>query len=150
MRSVRNQAGVLAAVAAALGVGLLGGVIGGTPSVAQDASPVASPSGSPVASPVGTPDGAGAVPTTVTVESVDIDFIPEALTIPAKTDVTVSLPNNGRIPHNFSIDELDINETFQAGDAPQIVINAPAGTYEYYCNIPGHAPAGMVGTLTVE
>ena len=24
------------------------------------------------------------------------------------------------------------------------------GTYEYYCNVPGHKQAGMVGTLTVE
>ena len=30
------------------------------------------------------------------------------------------------------------------------VVNAPPGTYEYYCNVPGHKEAGMVGTLIVE
>ena len=30
------------------------------------------------------------------------------------------------------------------------VINAPAGEYEFYCNIPGHKEAGMVGKLTVQ
>ena len=64
--------------------------------------------------------------------------------------MTFILPNTGRIPHNFSIDELDVNETFQAGETVEVVVNAPPDTYEYYCNIPGHAPAGMVGTLIVE
>ena len=36
------------------------------------------------------------------------------------------------------------------GETQEIVVNAPAGTYEYYCNVPGHKQAGMVGTLTVE
>ena len=30
------------------------------------------------------------------------------------------------------------------------MINAPPGTYEYYCNVTGHKEAGMVGTLIVE
>jgi uncharacterized cupredoxin-like copper-binding protein len=36
------------------------------------------------------------------------------------------------------------------GDTGSATINAPAGTYEYYCNVPGHREAGMVGTLTVQ
>ena len=126
---------------------------GASPTASPDATPeisaAASPEASPTPCPTGMPD-AGAAPTVVTVESVDIDFIPAEVTIPANTDVTFILPNNGRIPHNFSIDELDVSVTFQAGETKEVVINAPAGTYEYYCNIPGHTPAGMVGTLTVE
>jgi hypothetical protein len=30
------------------------------------------------------------------------------------------------------------------------VVNAPAGTYTFICDVPGHEEAGMVGTLTVE
>ena len=45
----------------------------------------------------------------VTVESYDIYFEPSELSIPADTDVTVSLPNEGVTLHNFSIDELGIN-----------------------------------------
>jgi uncharacterized cupredoxin-like copper-binding protein len=85
----------------------------------------------------------------VTVESYDIYFEPEELSIPADTDVTVSLPNEGVTPHNFSIDELGIDVDIAPGATEETVINAPAGTYEYYCNIPGHKQAGMVGTLTV-
>ncbi|HEV2106688.1 MAG TPA: cupredoxin domain-containing protein [Thermomicrobiales bacterium] len=86
----------------------------------------------------------------VTVESVDIDFNPNEFTIPANTDVTVHLPNNGAAPHTFTIDELGIDVELAPGEEQMITINAPAGTYEYYCAVPGHAEAGMVGTMTVE
>jgi plastocyanin len=87
---------------------------------------------------------------TVTVESYDIYFEPSELSIPADTDVTVSLPNEGVTLHNFSIDELGIDVDIDPGATEETVINAPAGTYEFYCNVPGHKPAGMVGTLTVQ
>jgi uncharacterized cupredoxin-like copper-binding protein len=85
----------------------------------------------------------------VTVVSHDIFFDPKELTIPADTDVMVSLPNEGVTLHNFSIDALNIDVDIQPGATEEVVINAPAGTYEYYCNVPGHKAAGMVGTLTV-
>jgi plastocyanin len=86
----------------------------------------------------------------VTVESYDIYFEPSELSIPADTDVTVSLPNEGVTLHNFSIDELGISVDIAPGATEETVINAPAGEYEYYCNVPGHKPAGMLGTLTVQ
>ena len=52
--------------------------------------------------------------------------------------------------HDFSIDALNIAVTLNPGESGEVTINAPAGTYEYYCSIPGHKAAGMVGTLTVE
>jgi plastocyanin len=85
----------------------------------------------------------------VEVESYDIYFEPEELSIPADTDVTVRLPNEGVSLHNFSIDELEISVDIAPGATEEVVINAPAGEYEYYCNVPGHKPAGMLGTLTV-
>jgi plastocyanin len=86
----------------------------------------------------------------VTVESYDIYFEPDALSIPADTDVTVRLPNEGVTLHNFSIDQLGIDVDIAPGATEEVVINAPAGEYEFYCNVPGHKPAGMVGTLTVQ
>jgi plastocyanin len=85
----------------------------------------------------------------VEVVSMDILFEPEEVTIPADTDVTVTLPNEGVTLHNFSIDELGIDIDIQPGATEETVINAPAGEYEYYCNVPGHKAAGMLGTLTV-
>ena len=98
--------------------------------------------------PAGTPSAAGA--TSATVESYDIYFEPKELTIPAGTDVTVTLPNEGVTLHNFSIDALGISVDIAPGETKTVTINAPAGSYEYYCNVPGHKEAGMVGTLTVQ
>ena len=84
------------------------------------------------------------------VTSFDIFFEPQEVTIPANTDVTFDLPNDGVTMHNFSIDQLGISVDIQPGATEQTVINAPPGTYEYYCNVPGHKEAGMVGTLIVE
>jgi plastocyanin len=92
------------------------------------------------------PAAAGAI----VVETYDIYFEPTELTIPADTDVTVTLPNDGVTLHNFSVDELGIDVDIDPGATEEAVINASAGIYEYYCNVPGHKEAGMVGTLTVE
>jgi Cu-Zn family superoxide dismutase len=87
----------------------------------------------------------------ITVAAGDIFFDPKEITIPADTDVTVVITNGGAALHDFVIDELGID----AGDIPpgetvEVVINAPAGEYEYYCSVPGHKAAGMWGTLVVE
>jgi uncharacterized cupredoxin-like copper-binding protein/mono/diheme cytochrome c family protein len=100
-----------------------------------------------------TQDAAGEAPdaaTTQNVTSFDIYFEPKEITIPANTDVPFTLPNDGAAAHNFSIDELGIDIDLPPGSTEETVINAPPGTYEYYCNVPGHKEAGMVGTLIVE
>ena len=100
-----------------------------------------------------TQDAAGEAPdaaTTQNVTSFDIYFEPKEITIPANTDVPFTLPNDGAAAHNFSIDELGIDIDLPPGSTEETVINAPPGTYVYYCNVPGHKEAGMVGTLIVE
>ena len=106
----------------------------------------------PCPSPQGSPfPGGEAASTAVTIEMVDIAFDPKDVTIPANTDVTVTLPNNGVAVHNFNIDELGIKtEDVPGGGSTTVTINAPAGTYEFYCGVPGHREAGMVGTITVQ
>ena len=65
--------------------------------------------------------------------------------------MTVTLENTGASVHNFNIDELNIHSgDIQPGQSTTVTINAAAGSYQYYCSIPGHKEAGMVGTLTVK
>jgi nitrite reductase (NO-forming) len=118
--------------------------------------PPAATAGEGVAAPglAGTPTAAVK---SVTIESVDIDFIPAEVTIPANTDVTIDLPNHGVILHNFSITDhknpnvpnLGISVNIDPGATEHVTVNAPAGDYYYYCNIPGHEAAGMYGTMHV-
>jgi uncharacterized cupredoxin-like copper-binding protein/mono/diheme cytochrome c family protein len=124
------------------------GMVGTLTAKAGAAAPAA-----PAAAQQPAPSG-GAAPAatqTYTITAHDIFFDPKALTIPANTDVTIHLPNEGAAPHDFSIDALKISVALDPGETDKtVVINAPPGTYEYYCNIPGHKEAGMVGTLTVK
>jgi len=107
-----------------------------------------SESGAMIPADAATPAAAAAQP--VAVDLLDIAFKPTTLSIAANSDVTVNLTNSGKLPHNFRIDALGIDVDLAAGANGTASINAPAGTYEYYCDEPGHKEAGMVGTLTVQ
>jgi len=85
-----------------------------------------------------------------TITMVDIAFQPKKLTIPADTDTTISLPNEGASVHDFVIDELNVDVEVKPGETGSVTINAPAGKYTYYCSVPGHREAGMEGTLTIK
>lgn len=115
-----------------------------TPEATPGASPAASPGASPMASPAAGGDE-------IMVTAVDIDFVEEELTIPADTDVTVTLTNEGVLQHDWYVEEFDVGtELLNGGETGSVVVNMPAGEYEYICTVPGHAEAGMVGTLIVE
>ncbi len=118
----------------------------GTPEVG--ATPA---SGTPVvADPCATPesDEAGEE---VTVEMVDIAFKQTEITIPADTDVTFHFVNEGNLQHDFNIDDPEVySGMLNGGEESELQVNLPAGEYEFYCTVPGHKEAGMVGTLIVE
>ena len=133
----------LATAAIALVLILASGAAG----TAQDsASPAATPTAPVATTPAASP---AAAVTAVTMIGREMALVPSTLTIPADTAVTVTFVNRGLLPHNFRIDELKIDVDVQRRQQRKIVINAPAGTYKYYCDVPGHAAGGVWGTLTV-
>ncbi|MFN8592531.1 MAG: right-handed parallel beta-helix repeat-containing protein [Thermomicrobiales bacterium] len=85
----------------------------------------------------------------VSIVTKDIFFAPREVTIPADRDIVFFLRNDGAMPHSFVIAELDVAIDLQPNELKRIVINAPAGIYQFSCHVPGHYEAGMVGTLTV-
>jgi uncharacterized cupredoxin-like copper-binding protein len=95
-------------------------------------------------------EGTAAAGQTVTMEAGDFYFKPKDVTIPANTPVTFKITNVAQIPHNFSIDNLAISVALPPGKTTDVLVNAPKGTYQFYCNLPGHRAAGMEGTLTVS
>ena len=105
--------------------------------------------GSPSASPAASPAAAG----TIELDAKDIAFVPTEITINASDEpVTIKMKNTGAALHNFSIDSLKIDVDVNPGETVDIVIPAGTapGTYDFYCNVPGHKEAGMVGTLIVK
>jgi uncharacterized cupredoxin-like copper-binding protein len=113
-------------------------------------------------------DGDGDAVTELSVEGTnELRFDPDEHTIPVGEEVTVELSSDG-VEHDFVIEGgADVAEAGeeQEEDVPEgdlEVVHADAGetatgtvtvnetgTYEVYCNIPGHREAGMVATLTV-
>lgn len=70
--------------------------------------------------------------------------------------VTVTFDNVGGAEHNFTIDEAfgDVKAVppdgnTQPGETDEGELELFAGTFTYYCSVPGHRSAGMEGTLTV-
>lgn len=64
--------------------------------------------------------------------------------------VTVFLSNGDLFWHTFTIDALDVDLKVPVGADRRVTFSASPGTYRFYCRIPGHALAGMHGTLTVR
>lgn len=90
-------------------------------------------------------------PVALSVSMVDIAYEETELSIPANTDVELTAVNNGVLQHDFVIDNPAINSGMvDPGASATITLNLPPGTYEFYCSVPGHKEAGMVGTLIVE
>jgi len=134
------------------------------PTVTRIASPVNYPvltatsvPGEPTAAPTtaaGSPEAGGEGGTTsgeqeATITAHDIYFDPADVSVKAGK-VKFILPNEGAAEHDFSIDELNVQVNLPAGTTQTVEVDLPAGTHQFYCNIPGHKDAGMVGTLVVE
>ena len=103
---------------------------------------------------------AAAAGAAVTVEGVDIAWIyngqrtapGQGVTVTVAPGTTISLPNTGATLHNFAVDELGVDVDMPVGETVEATIPADAapGEYEFYCNVPGHKQAGMVGTLVID
>ena len=100
------------------------------------------------------------------VEGLDtLQFTPNSASVPAESEVELTFKNAGNLDHNFiiaagDIDPFNLNEAdalagintgiVPGGEKTTLSFKAPAaGTYTFVCVVPGHAAAGMVGTLTV-
>lgn len=77
---------------------------------------------------------------------------PAALTVESGKRLVLTVRNDGTMPHNFAIPGLGVRLVGLApGDTRQIEVNADQpGTYQYLCDIGGHAQAGQRGTLTIR
>jgi len=84
-----------------------------------------------------------------TVQTTEYQFQPSSLSIPADTPVTIEVDNSrGVIEHDFTIDEADVHIHADPGKTTRGVVSVPAGTYTFYCSVPGHREQGMEGELT--
>lgn len=78
-------------------------------------------------------------------------FQPSDLRLPKDAHVDLTLANPTTVVHDLTVPGLGIHVTVPPG-ATRIVGLAPlhAGRYPMVCSVPGHADAGMHGTLIIE
>jgi len=108
-------------------------------------------------SPSSTPAPAHSVGNTLQLSAsgVVLKFDVSSLTAPKAGTVTIVFTNHSVLGHNVTVQQgthgkvLGHTPTFAHGRRT-LVLHLTAGTYTYYCSVPGHRAAGMVGTLTVK
>ena len=64
--------------------------------------------------------------------------------------ITVDFTNNDLFWHTFTIPALGVDIRTPVKGQGQMSFNAPPGSYEFFCAIPGHKQIGMRGTLIVK
>jgi outer membrane protein assembly factor BamB/plastocyanin len=134
-----------------LGIG--GGTVGEGSGTVQPATPTAagSVSTSVVTEGAATPEADASGSLSIDLQTIDIAYSLTAIMIPANTDVTVEITNLGALQHDFKIDNPNVYSGMIApGQTASVVLNFPAGSYQYYCTVEGHADAGMVGTVIAQ
>lgn len=64
----------------------------------------------------------------------------------------IDVINVSALEHDFVVDALGIDADLSNGVVVEVEIpeDAEPGEYEFYCSVPGHKPAGMMGTLIIE
>lgn len=81
-----------------------------------------------------------------TLETPDNEFQPSEFEVPAgETEIT--LDNTGQAEHNFSNEELGVDEDVAPGEQATFTVDAEPGTYQFVCRY--HESVGMTGTMTV-
>lgn len=104
-------------------------------------------------------------PISIIVDGTEFQFRPPTFTAKPGQGVRLTLQNIGSVEHTFVLANKPKTEDEQpwATDDGKLVARAAAGAsgkgaftapgtgeWIYYCNVPGHAQAGMFGTLTVQ
>lgn len=83
-----------------------------------------------------------------------LSYVPSKLT--AKPgNVTIDFTNPQGLSHDIAVEDsagkkLGTSELIQESSTTLSLSNLKAGTYHYFCTVPGHREAGMEGTLTVK
>jgi uncharacterized cupredoxin-like copper-binding protein len=95
---------------------------------------------------------AGSQTIDIPISSSGFSFTKTSVTATAGT-VTLKAMNPQSVAHDISIkgNGVDVQgNQVSNGGTSTVTANLKAGTYEFYCSVPGHEQAGMKGTLTVS
>lgn len=85
----------------------------------------------------------------IEINSVSFSFSPDVLNGKVGEEINIDVTATGQ--HTFTIDELGVDIVTPHGATTRVSFTPDrAGTFEYYCAIPGHKEAGQVGAIIVS
>lgn len=91
----------------------------------------------------------GAAPLSLTLT--EFKYNPGQLQVAANTPAKLTIKNGGSVDHDFTFEKAGIAVSLKPGaSADKELAALPAGTYDFFCSVPGHKEAGMVGKLIVK
>jgi uncharacterized cupredoxin-like copper-binding protein len=85
----------------------------------------------------------------VKVTAVEFKFTLSPATVKQPGTVTFTVANKGKLSHDFKIAGKK-TPLIKPGKSASLTVTLKAGKYPYLCTVPGHAAAGMKGTLVVK
>lgn len=86
----------------------------------------------------------------IVVQTDGMRFVQGEVQTKAGQPVTLRVVNQDDYAHAFDMDEFDIHTPLAANESATFVFTPEqAGRYTFYCGVPGHEAAGMVGVLIV-
>ena len=89
--------------------------------------------------------------TTVTLTARNTRFLETALEARSGDVIGIFVTNSDGYAHSFDVDALAIHVALPAGSTTFVALKpTAAGRLEFYCAVPGHKDAGMVGSITVH
>lgn len=90
-------------------------------------------------------------PNALVLSSRQMAFGQDEIRVRVGETVTIVLDNADLYGHSFDVDEFDVHTSMPANDRVTATFTpTEPGTFTFYCGVPGHTAAGMVGTLIVE
>ena len=83
------------------------------------------------------------------VSATEMAYDPDEVAVAAGT-VEIVMHNDGTILHDLRIADQPFIVEARAGETATAQVALAAGSYEFYCSLPGHREAGMEGVLEVR
>jgi plastocyanin len=82
-------------------------------------------------------------------EGSEFYFEPSTLTGSGGQSLTITVKNEGDIPHTFTIDDQNVDVELQPDEEQDVTVTFPdSGSVEFFCRF--HVGSGMKGELTVS
>ncbi len=99
----------------------------------------------------GSTGGAPGAGLNVTVTHTEFKIDPADINATPGQTINVTQVNKGSIQHRWVLPAANIQLTMDPGQTVTKTFTAPAaGTYDLFCDVPGHKEAGMMGKLIVK